>query len=211
MTAAPFRTLVFRRTGSPTPVRMACMYCGAPATHRVDRRVTNRPTDSSGGRGPGYDATQRTTADAGDNPVGAVLAVVGLVIFAVQVVGDVRDWLARRRELAPSAKPGYTVVTITTCDRHRRYWPFALRAWLGALGLFLGTVVLAVAFGHGYSPWASLFIVLPMVALFVGPMLALIVLSNYPRVRVTDVSRDTVTLGGISPAYFGAAEKEPTP
>jgi hypothetical protein len=181
--------LVFHRVGVHPPVRRVCMYCGRPATHRREWRVRNPETDPPAGEPIGSGGWG--SADVG--------------VLARVLVGLVRDW--RARDTPGTLVPDHTVVTVTTCRRHRRYaWRFV---WLVVLWAVILGGVWAVATqwekdAPNRSPLWLLGVVL-FLALGVPFILYQLYLHHGP-VRVTRVRRDTVTLGYIRRAYFTAPE-----
>ena len=188
----------------PGPVKMACVYCGAAATHTRARRVTNPRLDP-----PPAGAPDRGSAGlpAGDDPISGCVALVVLPFLLVGLVRWARDgWRHRAaRRAAPPLEPPYTLVTITTCDRHRRYGRRFVAA--AAVGLFVlaagwGAMLLpAVREPIGPPLWLSVGV---LVATLAFPIVFLMEYVSHGPVRVSRVGRDEVTVSGARRAYFDA-------
>lgn len=193
--------LVFRRR-APAQPKKACMYCGGPATHVRERRIRNPRIDPrAGGGGGGLGVTP-----PGDDPISGCIALVLLPFVLIGLGRQARDaWRHRAAErAAPPLDPSHTVVTVTTCDRHRRYGRRFVKAGL------LGALVLAVAWVPAVlgGPNAPLWLVGGVVVGTVAfPMILLLIWSSDGPVRVSAVTRDTVTITDVRQAYFDAVER----
>jgi hypothetical protein len=186
--------LVFHRVGVYPPVRRVCMYCGRPAAHRREWPVRNPETDPPADRAAGSRSWGNTDPGA-----------VALILFPFVLVGLILEW--RERNATSTLIPDHTVVTVTTCPRHRR---FALRfVWLIALwAVILGGVwAFAVQWNKAAPNQTPLWLLGVVLFLALGvPLILYLVYVEHGPVRVTRVRRDTVTLGFVRPAYFTAPE-----
>lgn len=196
--------LTFRRGATSGPVKMVCMYCGAPASHLHERRVTNPRLDPPAGSGSGV-----TPSDVprGDDPLSGCLSIVLLVLVLIGIGQGARDAAKHRAALreAPPLDPSHTVVTITTCDRHRRFGRRFVVA--GVIGLFVlacgwGAMLLpAVREPLGPPLWLVMTVLIGTIAF---PIVLLMEYAGHGPVRVSRVGRDEVVLSEVRQAYFDA-------
>ena len=200
-----------------TPTPALCMYCGEPATDTRQWRVANaRPAAGGGG-------TDITPVPTGDDPVSGVLALLMLPFIlwdlfmtlgaaAVAVFSASRTGPSAAKapaKVPPRLNPPDTLVTVTVCDRHRRFrarfvWAgLALTAVLGVLWYAAVRVVRA----EGESDTALGTVLL--LAAVLGTVLLPIALSFWyifaGPVIVDRVTEDTVVLDRVRTAYFTAA------
>lgn len=196
--------LIFRR-GAPAAVKMVCVYCGRPATHAREKRVTNPRLDPLPG---GSAARDLGELPRGDDPISGCIAVVLLPFVLVGLGRQIRDsWRYRAAErAAPPLDPPHTVVTITTCDRHRHYgWRFVWFAVVGCLVLAAGWTA-GVLLGRDGPPGAPLWLSAgTLIATVAFPIVFLFLWASDGPVRVSAVNRDTATLSDVRKAYFDAA------
>ena len=133
---------------------------------------------------------------------------VALLLLPFVLFGLILEW--RARNTPSSLVPDHTVVTVTTCPRHRR---FARRfVWLVVLwAVILGGVwAVAVQWNKAAPNQSPLWLVGVVLFLALGvPLILYLVYVEHGPVRVTRVRRDTVTLGFVRPAYFTAPEPKP--
>jgi hypothetical protein len=189
--------LTFSRTGPNPPVRMVCMYCGRLATRRRDRWVRNPRLDPPEGGSSGR---------VGGDPEGGLLNLILLPFVLVAMTRDLRGWWRHRRALAaaPRLDPAHTTVTVTTCDRHRRYTRGLVLRTVGlwaVLVLATGGLLAAATSGD-----AAALIVTGVVAVVLLPMMLLMQYGEHGPVRIAAVRRDSVILANVRPAYFSAPE-----
>jgi hypothetical protein len=191
--------LTFRR-GAEGPVKMACMYCGALATHTRERRVANPRLDPLG-------SSPLPGLPAGDDPISGCIALVLLPFLLIGLGRRARDSWRHRAALrvAPPLDPPHTVVTVTTCARHYRYgWRFVVVAGAGVLVLALGwgTMFLpGVREPIGPPLWLSVGV---LVATLAFPIVFLVAYAGHGPVRVSRVTRDELTLCDVRQEYFDA-------
>lgn len=203
---------LYRLHPERTPVRMICMYCGAEAKHRRQWRAENRRDDRGGGGSGG--GVRLTPVPDGNEPVSVTLAVLLLPLLlwdaltslagAVGAVRRSNRTAATPPKPLPPLDPPSTLVTVTTCCRHRRFgvrfawyglllaavlavaWYFAIRAVRAEMGTedaTAGTALLTLALSFGY--------------VLAGPVI------------VDRVGPDTATLDRVREAYFRAAGVSP--
>ena len=192
--------LTFRRC-TPSPVKMVCMYCGAAATHAREQKVKNPRIDPRPGGGGGAGSLP-----TGDDPVSGCISLVLLPFVLIGLGQEARDAGRHRtaERAAPPLDPSHTVVTVTTCDRHRRFGRWFL--WAGLIGVLVLAVGWAAAVIGG--PDAPLWLVGGvLVATVAFPMILLMVWASDGPVSVSAAKRDTVTLANVRQAYFDAAER----
>lgn len=190
--------LTFTRGAEP-PVKMACMYCGAPATRARERRVTNPRVKPPELDGRVFDWTR------GDE-IGC-LAVLALPVLLYDLARRLRDeWRYRvARWRTPPLDPPHTRVTVTTCARHHNYVArFAARAALGWTALTAAAVA-----GFVLAGGADLLPGVLLALLVAFPLVSLMLYTERPRVRVSNVTRDAVTVCDVRQAYFDAPEAPP--
>jgi hypothetical protein len=195
--------LTFRR-GAPAPVKQVCMYCGRPATHARERRVRNPRLDPPPG-GADHGASGVPT---GDDPVSGCIALVLLPFVLVGLGRQLRDsWRHRvARWRAPPLDPPDTVVTVTTCDRHRHYGRrFVWGATLGLIVIAAGWAAMTLLDRDrlGAPLWLAGGTVVATVAF---PVVFLYLWATDGPVRISRVARDTVTLSDVRGAYFDARD-----
>ncbi|MDY3561279.1 hypothetical protein R5W23_002556 [Gemmata sp. JC673] len=199
MSDSPAPELIFHR-GDQASVKMACMYCGAPATHTHERRVTNPRLDAPSRSGAGGNVS------LGDDPISGCIALVLLPLVLYGLWGDLRaGWRHRAAcRVAPPLDPPDTLVTTTTCDRHRHYARRFTRAVLTVCAacalLWVGVVLLRHQPG-GAPLWL---VVGALVGTLAAPLIFVVVYDAVGPVRVSKVTRDSVTMGGVRSAYFDA-------
>jgi hypothetical protein len=192
--------LTFRR-GAVGRVKLACVYCGAPATHSRERRVTNPRLD------PPASSSSLPELPAGDDPISGCIALVLLPFLLIGLGKHARDSRRHRAALraAPPLDPPDTIVTVTTCARHRRFGRrFVVAAVVGVLVLALGwgTMLLpAVREPIGPPLWLSVGV---LVATLAFPIVFLMEYAGHGPVRVSRATRDEVTLSGVRQEYFDA-------
>jgi hypothetical protein len=186
--------LVFHRVGVHPPVKRVCMYCGRPAAHRREWTVRNPETDPPDDRATGT----RYWGNSGDG-------TLALILLPLALVGLVLEW--RARNTPSSLVPDHTVVTVTTCPRHRRYgWRFVWLVVLWAVTLG-GVWAVAVQWNRVAPNQTPLWLLGVLLFLALGvPLILSFVYAEHGPVRVTRVRRDSVTLGFVRPAYFRAPE-----
>ncbi len=193
--------LIFRR-GVTEPVKMACMYCGAAATHARERRVTNPRLDPPDNPNPALDGVP-----GGDDPISGCIALVMLPFVLLGLGRQARVWWRHRAALkaAPPLYPPDTVVTVTTCGRHRCYARrFAVAAAVGVFVLACGwgaMLLPAVCEPVGPPLWLSVSMLVTTLAF---PIVLLMEWANHGPMRVSRVGRDGVVLSDVRPAYFDA-------
>lgn len=190
--------LTFARGAEP-PVKMVCVYCGAPATRARERRVTNPRLDPPGGG-------SKVEVPSGDDPISGCIALVLLPLVLYGLLADLRAWWRYRAACrnAPPLDPPHTLVTITTCEKHRNYRLRFVWAALvvGAVLAVLWAGVLLLRHEPGGAPlWL---VMLALVGTLAAPLVFGVVYDADGPVRVTRVARDAVTLGGVRQAYLDA-------
>jgi hypothetical protein len=196
---------------NPTP--MICMYCGADASHKRQWLAENLREER--GRGGGASLTPVPT---GDDPVSGIIAVLLFPILlweaikaTVGAVGAVRTARRAGREAKrlPPLDPPTTLVTVTTCPRHR--W-FALRfVWAGLLTA-AGLAVLwyfAVRAVRAEGTEETVHGTILLTAAVVGTVAVPLGLSFWyvlaGPVIVDRVGQDMVVLDRVRTAYFERA------
>lgn len=194
--------LTFRR-GAPAPVKMACVYCGAPAVHTRERRVTNPRLDPPA-RGSGSGSS--TDFPKGDDPISGCIALVLLPLVLYGLWTDLRtDWRHRTAcRAAPPLDPPHTLVTVTTCARHRNYgrrFAWSIFVTCAVLAVLWAGVVLLRHEPGGAPLWL---VMCALVGTLAAPLIYAVVYDAVGPVRVSRVTRDTVTMSGVRSAYFDA-------
>ncbi len=209
----PYGELVFRRTGVSPPTRMFCMYCGGEATRVVRRKVRNPRVDPAPPAADDRDdrdddrcrRDSRRTSDSSSGDSGGPDAGIAL---GGALLGGLAAF--RPQPSGPPLKPDHTVVTVTTC-RGCRYGRYLLRLAGPAVALLAAGVGLGFGLEWWASPDPSAADAVASRAALVGLLAGLASVGwgvyRRPPVRVTEVRRDTVTLGGVRRAYFDARRK----
>lgn len=185
----------------PSPAPPVCMYCGAPADHRQEWDVTNRPTRPGGG-------TDVIPTPSGDDPVSGLVGCVMLPF----VVWDFVTAIARTRREPPAPpqnKAVTTHVTVTTCGRHRRFrdrFVWAGLAMLVALVVLWVFAIRAVRVSMGTEDTAlAEFLMLATVGSTILLPLALAFWYTLAGPVIVDrATADGVILDRVRSAYFAA-------
>jgi 4-amino-4-deoxy-L-arabinose transferase-like glycosyltransferase len=169
----------YRNTPIGAP-RMVCMYCGKPATHREEKRITNPLQDP-----PATRSYAGWRAD-GDGVFGLIL----LALYGLLVVISLGSWI-RDRKKPSGLQPDSTLVIITTCGRHRGYRRrYNLLVFLMVI-VVIGGFVFAILAGKF---WYAFLIPVPLIIL-------LAFLFPAP-IAIKFVGRDVVRISGVSESYL---------
>ena len=202
-----------RTTPQRTPVRMVCMYCGRPAAHADQRRVVNPKEDPEPCDTEAHRRRRLTGVLNGLTNRSNVTNVMTVAVIVLATIGWLFDRLGRRDPDArlPPLTPPDTVVTITTCGRHR--WSAARRRWgaVAAIACKLAVWAWYVARELGRPPGQSSTWLILVPILVSAVAVAAVARFTRPPVRVTAVARDTVVVGNVSEAYFDSIRKGSPP